>query len=104
MSICEADVVLINSLEENSEYVLSLEMKDSNGETTIVESILQATAAIGPFVGYEIRVFFKRLKNDFLIFSSSNFRAPRILKVPEDTQPGSLIESFLIRENTEVYR
>ena len=51
MSICEADVVLINSLEENSEYVLSLEMKDSNGETTIVESILQATAAIGPFVG-----------------------------------------------------
>ena len=51
MSICEADVVLINSLEENSEYILSLEMKDSNGETTIVESILQATAAIGPFVG-----------------------------------------------------
>ena len=68
MSICEADVVLINSLEENSEYVLSLEMKDSNGETTIVESILQATAAIGPFVGYEIRVFFKNLKNDFLVF------------------------------------
>ena len=34
----------------------------------------------------------------------SNYRAPRILKVPEDTQPGSLIESFLIRENTEVYR
>ena len=59
MSICEADVVLINSLEENSEYVLSLEMKDSNGETTIVESILQATAAIGPFVGYEIRVFLR---------------------------------------------
>ena len=51
MSICEADVVLINSLEENSEYVLSLEMKDSSGETTVVESILQATAAIGPFVG-----------------------------------------------------
>ena len=42
---------IIQSLEENSEYVLSLEMKDSNGETTIVESILQATAAIGPFVG-----------------------------------------------------
>ena len=69
MSICEADVVLINSLEENSEYVLSLEMKDSNGETTIVESILQATAAIGPFVGYEIRgFFFSNLKNDFLSF------------------------------------
>ena len=32
------------------------------------------------------------------------FRAPRILKVPENTQPGTLIESFLVRENTQVYR
>ena len=33
-----------------------------------------------------------------------SFRAPRILKVPETTQPGTLIESFHIRENLQVYR
>ena len=51
MSICEADVILIDSLQEGNEYVLSLEVKDTNGETTIVESILQATSATGPFIG-----------------------------------------------------
>ena len=32
------------------------------------------------------------------------YRAPRLLKVPETTQPGTLIESFHIRENLQVYR
>lgn len=51
MSICEADVILIDLLEEDKEYVLSLEVKDTGGETTVVESRLQATPATGPFIG-----------------------------------------------------
>ena len=51
MSICEADVILIDLLEEGKEYVLSLEVKDTGGETTVVESRLQATPATGPFIG-----------------------------------------------------
>lgn len=81
MAICEADVILTKALEEKSEHVLSLEVKDTQGETTIVESRLQATASRGPFIG-----------------------APRILKVPESTQPGTLIHSFDIRKNLQVFR
>lgn len=81
MAICEADVILTKSMDEKSSYTLSLQVQDTKGETTIVESVLQATAPTGPFIG-----------------------APRILKVPESTQPGQLIHSFHIRENLQVYR
>ena len=52
MSICEADVILTKPLEFNTDLMLSLEVKDSTGEATVVESRLQATPALGPFVGY----------------------------------------------------
>ena len=81
MAICEADVILINSLEDNKLYELNLEVKDTSGETTVVKSVIQDTTPTGPFIG-----------------------APRIIRVPETTQPQELIESFFIRENLQVYR
>ena len=51
MAICEADVILIKSLEDNAIYELNLEVKDTSGETTVVQSVLQATAPTGPFIG-----------------------------------------------------
>ena len=53
MAICEADVILTEAIAENTEHILSLEVKDTQGETTIVESRFQATAPRGPFIGYE---------------------------------------------------
>ncbi len=50
-SICEADVILTKALEAENDYYFSLEVKDSQGETTIVESHLQATLPIGAFQG-----------------------------------------------------
>ena len=81
MAICEADVVLLKNIEESQESILSLEVKDTKGETTIVHSTLMGTPARGPFLG-----------------------APRIIKVPESTQVGTLIKSFHIRENLQMYR
>ena len=81
MAICEADVILLKSLEDNKLYELNLEVKDTSGETTVVKSVIQATTPTGPFIG-----------------------APRIIRVPETTQPQELIESFFIRENLQVYR
>ena len=80
MAICEADVILIKSLEDNKLYELNLEVKDTSGETTVVKSVIQATAPTGPFIG-----------------------APRIIRVPETTRPQELIESFFIRENLQVH-
>ena len=51
MAICEADVILTEAIPENTQHILSLEVKDTNGETTIVESRFQATAPRGPFIG-----------------------------------------------------
>ena len=51
MAICEADVILIKSLEDNAIYELNLEVKDTSGEATVVQSVLQATAPTGPFIG-----------------------------------------------------
>ena len=49
--VCEADVILTEAIAENTEHILSLEVKDTQGETTIVESRFQATAPRGPFIG-----------------------------------------------------
>ncbi len=38
--------------------------------------------------------------NDIRFF----FRAPRILRVPETTQPGTLLETFIIKENLAMFR
>ena len=51
MAICEADVILTEAIAENTEHILSLEVKDTQGETTIVESRFQATVPRGPFIG-----------------------------------------------------
>ena len=51
MSICEADVVLSKTLKPETDYHLSLEVKDTKGETTIVESHLQSTVPSGAFQG-----------------------------------------------------
>ena len=51
MSICEADVVLTEALEPETDYYLSLEVKDTRGETTLVESHLQSTYPQGAFQG-----------------------------------------------------
>ena len=51
MTICEADVILTEAIAENTQHILSLEVKDTKGESTIVESRYQATAPRGPFIG-----------------------------------------------------
>jgi hypothetical protein len=51
MAICEADVVLTEPLDQTSDYILSLSVQDTAGETTVVESHLQASPALGPFIG-----------------------------------------------------
>ena len=51
MAICEADVILTKSLEEDVQLMLSLEVTDTAGESTVVESRLQGTAPQGPFIG-----------------------------------------------------
>ncbi len=51
MAICEADVVLNKPIEEGAEHILSLVVKDTKGETTVVESVLKGTAPLGAFIG-----------------------------------------------------
>jgi hypothetical protein len=81
-TICSADVILKRPVNPDvTEYKLSLEVKDTRGETTIVNTEIQPTEAVGAFKG-----------------------APRLIQIPETTPADALIESFIIRENESVFR
>ena len=52
MTICEADVVLAQPLDESRQkYEFSLEVSDTRGEKTVVQSEIEPTKRQGAFVG-----------------------------------------------------
>eukprot|EP00094_Tigriopus_californicus_P003115 TCALIF_02997-PA protein Name:"Similar to Cad86C Cadherin-86C (Drosophila melanogaster)" AED:0.15 eAED:0.15 QI:164/0.72/0.58/1/1/1/12/0/720 len=81
-TICEADVILLKPLSRTrTKYNLSLEAIDTRGEITMVETEFELTPHQEAFIG-----------------------APRIVRIAETTKAGSLIESFIIMENPDVFR
>ncbi len=54
LTICSADVVLKRPLDASvPAYRLSLEVKDTRGERTVVKTEIQPTAPRGAFIGYK---------------------------------------------------
>ena len=54
-SICEADVILMQRLDEDvKKYTLNLEVKDTRGERTVVETEIMPKKSLGAFLGYVV--------------------------------------------------
>eukprot|EP00095_Tigriopus_kingsejongensis_P012458 maker-scaffold696_size110080-snap-gene-0.13 protein:Tk12458 transcript:maker-scaffold696_size110080-snap-gene-0.13-mRNA-1 annotation:"cad86_drome ame: full" len=82
LTICQADVILLKPLSRTrSHYNLNLEAIDTRGESTLVETELELTPHQEAFMG-----------------------APRIVRIPETSKADSLIETFIIMENMNVFR
>ncbi|KAJ1531684.1 hypothetical protein ONE63_000353 [Megalurothrips usitatus] len=80
MSYCQANVVLARKLDAGRVYDVRLRVRDSRGDATSIDAIVQ-------------------LGNSTTPMDSTFPRHPALIMVPEDTKPGTELDYVIVRKN-----
>lgn len=80
MSYCQANVVLARRLDAGRVYDVRLRVRDSRGDATAIDAIVQ-------------------LSNQSTPMDAIFPRRPALIMVPEDTKPGTELEYVIVRKN-----
>ncbi|XP_052129264.1 cadherin-86C-like [Frankliniella occidentalis] len=80
MSYCQANVVLARKLDAGRVYDVRLRVRDSRGDATSIDAIVQ-------------------LSNNSTPVDATFPRRPTLVMVPEDTKPGTELDYVIVRKN-----